>query len=72
MMNNVVLIFSATDEKTPEEQGENLRSNGSLQSVAAPSIVHKFLKRSPGMDQAGNIFSGFIVSFTSSFDQLKI
>ena len=37
MMNNVVLMFSATDEKTPYEQGE---------LVAARSIVHKFLKRS--------------------------
>ena len=38
MMNNVVLMFSATDEKTPYEQGE---------SVAVRSIVRKFLKRSP-------------------------
>ena len=30
-MNNVVLMFSATDEKTPYEQGEN----------------RKFVKRSP-------------------------
>ena len=41
-MNNVVLMFSATDEKTPYEQGE---------LVTARSIVHKFLNF-PGMDQA--------------------
>ena len=39
MMNNVVLIFSQTDEKTPYEQGENR----TVQSVAERSIVHKFL-----------------------------
>ena len=38
-----------------------------LQSVAARSIVHKFLERSPAWTKPG-----FIVSFTSGFDQLKI
>ena len=38
-----------------------------VQSVAARSIVHKFLERSPAW-----IKPGFIVSFTSGFDQLKI
>ena len=38
MMNNVVLMFSPTDEKTPYEQGE---------LVVARLIVHNFLKRSP-------------------------
>ena len=37
-MNNVVLMFSPTDENTLYRQGE---------SVAARSIVYKFLKRSP-------------------------
>ena len=46
MMNNVVLMFSPTDEKTPYEQGEN-RTVIRFQSVAARSIVHKFVKRSP-------------------------
>ena len=44
MLNNVVLMFSPTDENTPYEQGENRMVSG--QSVAARSIVHKFLKRS--------------------------
>ena len=38
-----------------------------VQSVAARSIVHKFLERSPAWTKPG-----FIVSFTSGFDQLKI
>ena len=38
MMNNVVLMFSPTDEKTPYEQGE---------LVVTRSIVYNFLKRSP-------------------------
>ena len=37
MMNNVVLMFSPTDEKTPYEE----------ELVVARSIVHNFLKRSP-------------------------
>ena len=51
MINNVVLMFSATDGKTPYEQGAESYGH-TVQSVAARSIVHKFLKRSPGMDQA--------------------
>ena len=46
MMNNVVLMFSPTDEKTPYEQGDN-RTVRTVQSVAARSMVHKFLKLSP-------------------------
>ena len=38
MMNNVALMFSPTDEKTPYEQGEN-RTVRTVQSVAAPSTV---------------------------------
>ena len=45
MINNVVLMFFPTDEKAPYEQGENRTTHG--QSVAARSIVHKFLRRSP-------------------------
>ena len=70
-MNNVVLMFSPTDEKTPYKAGRESYGH-TVQSVAARSIVHKFLKRSPGMDQAWKGLNGFIVSFTSSFDQLKI
>ena len=36
MMNDVVLMFSATDEKTPYEQGEN-RTVITVQSIAARS-----------------------------------
>ena len=66
MINNVVLMFSPADEKTPYEQGENELYGHTVQSVAARSIVHKFLKRSPAWTK------GFIVSFMSGFDQLKI
>ena len=50
---------------------ETLGAGGELfghtvQSVAARSIVHKFLERSPAWTK-----HGFIVSFTSGFDQLK-
>ena len=38
-----------------------------VQSVAARSIAHKFLEPSPVWTKPG-----FIVSFTSGFDQLKI
>ena len=52
MTNNVVLMFSPTDEKTPYEQREPDRTYGhTAQSVAAQSIIHKFLKRLC-MDQA--------------------
>ena len=45
-MNSVVLMFSPTDEKTPDEQGEYIYYGHTVQSVAARSIVHNFLKRS--------------------------
>ena len=48
-MNNVVLMFSATDEKTPCEQGE---------SVAVRSIVRKFLKRSPAWTKPERVLMG--------------
>ena len=34
MINNVVLMFSPTDEKTPYEQGENRTVRGSVGSRA--------------------------------------
>ena len=39
MMNNVVSVFSPTDEKTAYEQGEN--RTVMVQSVAERSIVHR-------------------------------
>ena len=57
-MNNVVLMFSPTDEKTPYKAGRESYGH-TVQSVAARSIVHKSV-------------NGFLVSFTSSFDQLRI
>ena len=70
MMNNVVLMFSPTDEKTPYKAGRESYGH-TVQSVAARSIVHKFLKRSLGWTKPERV-NGFIASFTSSFDQLKI
>ena len=51
MMNNVVLMFSSTDEKTPYEQGE---------SVAVRSIVRKFLKRSPAWTKPERVLMGLL------------
>ena len=62
MINNVVLMFSPTAEETPYEQGEN-------QSVAARSIIYKFLKRCPAWTKPERVWNGFIVCFTSSLDQ---
>ena len=45
--------------------------NRTVQSVAARSIVHKFLERLC-MDQAWKSINGFLVSFTSIYDQFKI
>ena len=56
-MNNVVLMFSPTDEKTPYDHGEN-RTVSTVQSVAARSIVHKFLKRSPAWAKPERILMG--------------
>ena len=61
-------MLSATDEKTPYEQGENR----TVQSVAARSIAHKFLQRSPACTKPERVFHGFIVRFTFGLDQLKI
>ena len=51
MMNNVVLMFSPTDEKTPYQQGE---------SVAARSIVYKFLKCSPALTKPEGVLMGLL------------
>ena len=50
MMNNVVLMFSPTDEKTPYE--------GEL--VVARSIVHNFLKRSPAWTKPERVLMSFL------------
>ena len=59
MMNNVVLMFSPTDEKTPYEQGEN-RTVMRLISVGSRSIVHKFLKRSPAWTKPERVLMGLL------------
>ena len=61
MMNNVVLMFSPTDEKTPYEQGENgtvIRFSW----YAARSIVnvHKFLKRFPAWTKPERVLMGLL------------
>ena len=62
----------------PDRQKDTLLAGRELyghmvQLVAAQWIVHKFLRRwIPSMDQAWKSINGFIVSLTSSFDQLKI
>ena len=58
MINNVVLMFSPTDEKTPYEQGEN-RTVRTVQSVAARSMVHKFLKRPPAWIKLERVLMAF-------------
>ena len=46
-MNNVVLIFSPTNEKTPLIRARRESYGHKVQSVAARSIVNTLLKRSP-------------------------
>ena len=49
-------MLSVTDEKTPYEQGENR----TVQSVAARSIAHKFLQRSPACTKPERVFMGLL------------
>ena len=58
MMNNVVLMFSPTDEKIRYEQREN--RTVMVQSVAARSIVNKVLKRSPAWTVPERILLGLL------------
>ena len=63
MMKNVVLMFCPTDEKTLYKQGEYrmvIQSQGTVQSVAARSIVHKFLKRSPAWTKPERVLMGLL------------
>ena len=57
-MNNVVLMFSPTDEKIRYEQREN--RTVMVQSVAARSIVNKVLKRSPAWTVPERILLGLL------------
>ena len=52
-MNNVVLMFSPTGEKTPYEQH-------TVQSVAARSFAPKFLKRSPAWTKPERVLMGLL------------
>ena len=58
MMNNFVLMFSPTDEKTPYEQGEN--RTVAVQSVVARSVIHRFLKRHPAWTKPERLFMGLL------------
>ena len=66
MINNIVLMFSPTDEKTPYEKGENITV-----IVFSRQPRDRWLNVSR-MDQAWKSINVFIVSFRSGFDQLKI
>ena len=59
MMNNVVLMFSPTDEKTPYEKGEN-RTVRTVQSVAARSILHIILKRAQAWTKPKRVLMGLL------------
>ena len=61
-MTNAVLMFSPTDEKTRYEQGENPKVIliTCVQSVAARSIVHKFVKRSPAWTKPERVLTGLL------------
>ena len=64
-----MLMFSLTDTLLA---GRELYGH-MVQLVAVQWIVHKFLRCwIPSMDQAWKSINGFIVSLTSSFNQLKI
>ena len=62
MMNNVVLIFSATDENTPYEQGENrtVKRVTSVYSCAVDIPSIKFLKRSPAWTKPERVLMGLL------------
>ena len=59
IMKNVVLMFSPTDEKPAYEQGR-VSYGHTAQSVAARSIVHKFLKRSPAWTKPERVLMGLL------------
>ena len=59
MINNVVLMFSPTDERTPDEQGEN-RTVILFSRLAARSIVHKLLSRSPAWNEPERVLMALL------------
>ena len=60
-MNNVVLMFSPTDEKTTyEPRAERVSYGRTAQSVAARAIVHKFLKRSSAWTKPEIVLMGLL------------
>ena len=70
MMNNVVLMFPLTDDLTSRER--IVRSYGSVGSCELDRWLINFLnvpRHGPSLKEYFNVL---IVSFTSSFDQLKI
>ena len=72
MINNVVSMFLRQWKDTLRAAATDWDwENRTVQSVAARSIVHKFLERLC-MDQAWKSINGFLVSFTSIYDQFKI
>ena len=61
-MDNVVLMFSPTGEKTPYEQGENrtvIRFSRAIDSS-------KFLKRSPAWTKPERVLMGLLWALTIS------
>ena len=72
MINNVVSMFLRQWKDTLRAAATDWDwENRTVQSVAARSIVHKFLQRIC-MDQAWKSINGFLMSFTSISDQFKI
>ena len=69
-MNNVVLMFPRPMKRHLTSRVRSVRLYGSVGSREIhSSLISETL---PAMDQAWKSINGFIVSFTSSFDQLKI
>ena len=60
ILDNVVLLFFPTDEKT-DTLREGRESYGhTVQSVAARSIVHKFFNRSPAWTKPERVLMGLL------------
>ena len=69
---NYVVLNVFTDWWKDTLRAERKSYGHTVQSVAERWIVHKFLKRSPAWIKTEKGINGFIVSFPSSFNQLKI
>ena len=59
MINNVALMFSPTDEKTPL-RAERESYGHTVQSVAGRSIVHKSLERSTAWTKPERVLMGLM------------